>query len=106
MNAETMSSNDRLRRNLRALMSERGVTQRDLEARAKGEITQAAISYILSGTNVATLTTVDILARLLRVTPAILIGARNVGSHRKKPKDWSPIPRRYIETAALPKRKS
>lgn len=70
---DSRKSNNRLRRNVRRLMKERGIQQRELEARSKGRITQAGISKVLSGENIAKLSTVDELARLLRCTPWELI---------------------------------
>lgn len=70
---DSRKSNNRLRRHVRRLMKARGIPQRELEARSRGRLTQAAISYVLSGQNIAKLSTVDELARLLGVQPWELI---------------------------------
>jgi transcriptional regulator with XRE-family HTH domain len=54
--------------NLRHLMQRRGLTQRDLERKSAGKISQASLSYILSGKSEPNLLTVDLLAGLLGTT--------------------------------------
>lgn len=73
---DSRRSNNILRKNVRALMKQRGIQQRELEALSKGRLTQAGISYVLSGKNIAKLSTVDELARLLRCAPWELIKSR------------------------------
>jgi transcriptional regulator with XRE-family HTH domain len=70
---DSRKSNNHLRRNVRRLMKQRGVQQRELEVLSKGRLTQAAISYLLSGKNIAKLSTLDELARLLGANPWELI---------------------------------
>ena len=73
-----MKSNNRLRENVRQLMKDRGIDQRAMEAKSQGRLTQAAISYILSGKNIAKLSTVDELARILKCSPWQLLAPRKV----------------------------
>lgn len=63
-----LTSNERLRRNVKAQMRRAKLSQRRLARLSAGTLTQAAISYFLAGENQSvTLDTLDIFAMLLKV---------------------------------------
>lgn len=63
------ASHARLISNVRRLMLARGLDQRAIERMTRHAITQAALSYILSGKNNPKLHSVDVLAKVLKVKP-------------------------------------